>query len=102
MAKIRTWLQVNSDISDKLAVWLSRDDVVNTSPISGPGTVEFTRRASLGDGEKRVDEGKAVVTRKPQKRGSVAVTHPGVPAICPICITILLSHLYTISSVSNY
>jgi hypothetical protein len=80
---IRTRLQVNSDVSDKLAVWLPRDDLVSTFPICGPGTVDCTRRASLGDGDKHVDEGKRVVFRKPQKRGSVAVTHPGVFAICP-------------------
>ena len=66
-----------------LAVWLSRDGVVNTFPIRGPGTVECTRRAYLEDGEDRVDEGKLVVTRKPQKRGFVSVTHPGVSPICP-------------------
>ena len=100
---ICTQLQVNSDISDKLAVWLSRDDVVNTFPIRGPGSVECTRRASLGDGEERVDEGKLVVTRKLQERGSVAVTHPGAPAIRPNYFTILLlSHSYTSSSVSIY
>ena len=38
---IRTRLQVNSDVSDKLAVWLSRDDVVNTFPIRGPGSIEL-------------------------------------------------------------
>ena len=54
-------LQVNSDISNKLAMWLSRDNVVNTFPIRGSGTVECTRRASLGDGEECVDEGKLVV-----------------------------------------
>ena len=99
---IRTRLQVNIGISDKLAVWLSRDDVVNTFPIRGPGTVERLRRTSLGDGEKRVDEGKFVVTRKPQKRGFVSVTHPGVPPICPNYFTILLSYSYTSSSVSIY
>ena len=99
---IRTRLQANSDISDKLAVWLSRDDVVNTFPIRGPGTVECTRRASLGDGEECVDEGKLVVTHKPQKRGAVAVTHPGVPAICPNYFTTLHSYSYTSSSVSIY
>ena len=60
MVRIRIRLQVNSDISDKLAMWLSRDDIVNTFPIRGPGTVECTRRASLGDGEECVDEGKLV------------------------------------------
>ena len=59
-------------------MWLSRDDVVNTFPIRGPGTAECTRRVSLEDGEEGVDEGKLAVTRKPQKRGSVAVTQPGV------------------------
>ena len=44
---IRTRLQVNSNISDKLTVWLSRDDVVNTFLIHGTGAVECTRRASL-------------------------------------------------------
>ena len=102
MVGIRTRLQVNSDISDKLAVWLSRDDVVNTFLIRRPGTVECTRRASLGDGEECVDEGKLVVTRKPQKRGSIAVTHPDVPAICPNYFTTLLSYSYTSSSVSIY
>ena len=84
-------------------MWLLRDDVINTIPIRGPGTAECTRCASLGVGEERVDEGKLVVTRKPQKRGSVAVTHPGVPAICPNYFTILLnSHSYTSSSVIIY
>ena len=99
---IRTWLQVNSDTSYKLAVWLSRDDVVNTFRIRGPGTVECTIRAPLGDGKQRVDEGKLVVSRKPQKRGSVAVTHPGIPAICPNYFTTLLSYSYIRSSVSIY
>ena len=103
MVGIRTRLQVNSDTSDKLAVGLSRDYEVNTFLIHGSGTVECTRRASLGNGEERVDEGKLVVTRKPQKRGSVAVTHPGVPTICPnYFTTLLLSHSYTSSSVSIY
>ena len=67
VVEIRTRLQVvNSDVSDKLAVWLSRDDVVKTFSIRGPSTVECTRRASLGYEEERVDEGKLVVTRKPQ------------------------------------
>ena len=99
---IRTRLQVNSDISDKLAVWLSRDGAVNTFPIRELGTVECTGRASLGDGEERVDEGKFVVTRKPQKRGFVTVTHPGVPAICPNYFTTLFSYPYTSYSVSIY
>ena len=99
---ISTRLQVNSDISDKLAMWLSLDDMINTVPTRGPGTVECTRHASLGDGEDRVDEGKLVVTRKPQKRDSVAVTHPGVPAICPNYFTAPLSYSYTSSSVSIY
>ena len=30
---IRTWLQVNSNVSDKVAVWLRRDDIVKTFPI---------------------------------------------------------------------
>ena len=60
VVRIRIRLQVNSDISDKLAMWLSRDDIVNTFPIRGAGTVECTRRASLGDGEECVDEGKLV------------------------------------------
>ena len=84
---IRTRLQVDTGISDKLAVWLSRDDVVNTFPIRGPVSVECTRRASLGDGEECVDEGKFVVTRKPQKRGSVAVAHLSVPAMIYAPIT---------------
>ena len=42
------------------------------------------------------------VTRKPQMRGSVAVTHPGVPAICPDYFKLLLSYSYTSSSVSIY
>ena len=99
---IRTRLQVNSDISDKLAVWLSRDDVVNTFPIRGSSTVECTRRASLGDGEEHVDEGKLVAIHKLQKRGSVAVTHSGVPAACPNYFTTLLSYLYISSSVSIF
>ena len=84
----------------KLRVWLPRDDVVKTFPIRGPGTDECTRRASLGDGKDRVDEGKLVVTRKPQKRGSVAISGPSVPPICPNYFTTLLSYLYTSSSVS--
>ena len=95
-------LQVNSDISNKLAMWLSRDNVVNTFPIRGSGTVECTRRASLGDGEECVDEGKLVVTRKPQERGSVAVAQPGVPAVCPNYFTVLFSYTYTSSSISIY
>ena len=51
MAGIRTRLQVDSDVSDKLAVWLPRDDVVKTFLIRRPGTVECTRRVSLGDGK---------------------------------------------------
>ena len=97
---IRTRLQVKRDVSDKLRVWLPRDDVVNTFPIRGPGTVEFTRRVSLRNGKERVDVGKLVVTRKPQKRGSVAITGPSVPPICPNYFTILLSYSYTSSSVS--
>ena len=87
-------LQGNSDVSDKLSVWLWRYDVVNTFLFRGPGTIESTRRSSLGDRGDCVDEGKLVVARKPQKQGSVAVTHPGVPSICP--------NLYTSSSVSMY
>ena len=100
---IRTRLQVNSDVSYKLEVWLSRDDIVNTFLILGPGTVDCSRRAFLGDGEERVDEGKLVVTRKPQKGGSVDdVTHPGVPLVCLNYFTILLSYSYTSSSVNIY
>ena len=44
-----TRLQVNSDVSDKLGVWLPRDDVVKMFPIRGLDTVECTRRASLAD-----------------------------------------------------
>ena len=51
---IRTRLQVNRDVSDKLRVWLPRDDVVKTFPIRGPGTIECTRRVSLRDEEERV------------------------------------------------
>ena len=40
-----------SDALDELAVWRSRNDVVNAFPIRGPGTVECTKRASLWDGE---------------------------------------------------
>ena len=47
--------QVDSDISDKLAVWLPRDDVVKTILIYGPGTFECTRHSPLGDGEERLD-----------------------------------------------
>ena len=46
---IRTRLQVNRDVSDKLRVWLPRDDVVKTFSIRGPGTVECTRHVSLRD-----------------------------------------------------
>ena len=42
-------LQVNSDISNKLAMWLSRDNVVNTFPIRGSGTVEFLIKDGLSD-----------------------------------------------------
>ena len=98
MVGIRTRLQVNSDVSDKLVVWLSRDDVVKKVPIRGPGTVKYTRRASHGDGG--VDESKLVVARKLQKQGSVAVNDPDVPLICPNYFTILLSYFYTSSSVS--
>ena len=61
--RVRTRLQVNRDVSDKLGVWLSRDDVVGMCPIRRPGTVECTRRASLRNGEERVDKGKLVVAR---------------------------------------
>ena len=89
--------------SDKPAVWLSRDNVVNTFSTRGPGIVECTRRASVVDREERVDESNLVVTRKPQKkRGFVTVTHQGVPAICPDYFTILLSYWYTSSSASIY
>ena len=64
---ICTLLQVNSDVSDKLGVWLLRDDAFKSFSIHGLGNVECTRRASLGDGEEGVDEGKLVVTRKPKK-----------------------------------
>ena len=97
---IRTRLQVNRDVSDKLRVWLPRDDVVKTFPIRGPGTVECTRRVFFRDVEDRVDVGKLVVTRKPQKRGSVAITDPTVPPICSNYFTTLLSYSYTSSSVS--
>ena len=93
--------RLDSDISDKLAVRVPCD-VVNTFPICGPGTVECNRCASLGDGEESVDEGKLVVTRKPQKQGSIAVTDPGVPPISPNYFTILLSYSYTSSSISVY
>ena len=99
---IRTRLQANSDISDKLAVWLPRDDVVNSFPIHGPGTVECMRRASLGDEEERVEEGKLVVIRKPQKQGPVAVTNPSVLPLCPKYFTTLLFYSYISSSVSIY
>ena len=102
MVVIHTRLQVNSDILDKLEVWLSHDDVANTFSIRGPGTVECTRRASLREGEEGVDEGKLVVTHKPQKQGSVAVTHPGAPAICPNYFTTSLSYSYTSFNVSIY
>ena len=46
---IRTLLQVNSDVSDKLGAWLSRNYVVKTFPVRGLGTVECTRRSSLWD-----------------------------------------------------
>ena len=59
---IRTRLQVNVDISDKLTVYLLRDDIVKTFPIHWTGTVECTRGASLGDGEERAYEGKLAVT----------------------------------------
>ena len=97
---IRTRLQVNRDVWDKLRVWLPREDVVKTFPIRGPGIVECTGRLSLRDGEDRVDVGKLVVTRKPQKRGSVAITGPIVSPICPNYFTALLSYSYTSSSVS--
>ena len=94
---IRTRLQVNRDVWDKLRVWLPRDDVVKTFPIRGQ---VCTRRVSLRDGEDRVDVGKLVVTRKPQKRGFVAITGPIVSPICPNYFTALLSYSYTSSSVS--
>ena len=101
VVRIRTRLQVNRDASDKLGVWLSRDDVLETFPIRGPGTVECTRRVSLRDGEERVDKGKLVVTRKRQKRGFVVVlTGPSVPPMCPNYFTTFLSYSYTNSSVS--
>ena len=78
----------------------SADDVVKTFPIRGPGIVECTRRVSLRDREDRVDVGKLVVTRKPQNRGSVAITGPSVPPICPNYFTTLISYSYTSSSVS--
>ena len=56
---IRTRLQVNRDVSDKLRVWLPRDDVVKTFPIRGPGTVECTRRVPFRDGEECVCRGQA-------------------------------------------
>ena len=99
---IRPRLQASSHISDKLGMWLSRDDVVNTLPIRGPGTIECTRRASLGAGEERVNVGKLFVSRKPQKRGSVAVTHPGVPPKCPNHLTAIMSYSYTSSRVRIY
>ena len=102
MVGIRTQLEMNCDVSDKLAVWLSRDNVVEMFPIRSLGTVECTRRASLGDGEERVDEGGLVVICKPQKRGSFAVTDPGVPPIGLNYFTILLSYSYTSSSVYIY
>ena len=77
---IRTRLQVNIDVSDKLAVWSSRDDVVETFSIRGPSIVECTKRASLEDGEERVDEGKLVVTREPQKARFRCCPRPGCPS----------------------
>ena len=65
MVEIHARLHVNGDVSDKLAVWLPRDDVVKTFPARGPGDIECTRLASLGDGEERVDEDKLVGTHKP-------------------------------------
>ena len=64
----------------------SADDVVKTFPIRGPGTVECTRRVSLRDREYRVDVGKLVVTRKPRKRSSVAITDPSVLPHAPIIL----------------
>ena len=64
MVGIRAWLQMNSGVAEKLTVWLPREGVVQTFLICGPGTVECTRRTSLGNGEERVDWGKLVVTRK--------------------------------------
>ena len=63
---IRTLLQVNSDVSDKLGVWLLRDDASKSFSIRGLRNVECQRCASLGDGNESVDEGKLVVTRKPK------------------------------------
>ena len=37
MVGIRTWLQVNSNVSDKVAGWLPRDDAVKTFPICESG-----------------------------------------------------------------
>ena len=64
---IRTLLQVKSDVSDKLGVWLLRDDAFKSFSIRRLGNVECTRCASIGDGEESVDESKLVVTRKPKK-----------------------------------
>ena len=80
---IRTRSQVNIDASDNLAVRLPRENVVKTFPICRSDTAECTRCASLGDGKERVDEGKLIVPRKPQKRGPIAVTDPGFPPIDP-------------------
>ena len=50
VAIIRTRLHADSDVSGKLAVWLPCDDVIKPILIRGPGTVECTKRASLGNG----------------------------------------------------
>ena len=99
---IRTRLQVNSYVSDKLAVRLSSDVVVKRFPIRGPETGECMRRAFLGDGEKYVGEDKLVVTGKPQNRGSVVITDPDVLPIGPNYLSILLSYSHTSPSVSIY
>ena len=57
---------MDSDGLDKLEMWLPCNVVVKAFLIRGPGTVECTRRAPLGDGIERVDKGKLVVTRKLQ------------------------------------
>ena len=52
---IRTWLQVDGNVSDKLASGLPHDKEVKTFLIRGPGTAECTRHETRGNGEECVD-----------------------------------------------
>ena len=80
------WLQLDGDVSGKLAVRLPRDAPLN----------------KRGDGEEHAGEGKLVVPCKPQKRSSVAAIDPGVPLIGPNYFTILLYYSYISPSLNDY